>query len=325
MLLRQENACDHDVDRQLACILAAIAGALNTAAFHAVGFFSANMTGNVSSLSDHAALGQWWVSTFYLAIVVMFVFGGTTSTLLINAGRRRTIRSIYAITILTEATLITVLGLAEWSIPSIERGPVLRSRFCCSSGSFSAITSPPNDNHFEKPLYDPILFVFAVTSCRSSRLPIHSSRNTVRTTLPSSRAAKYSRFLRLSEPSRRSSSGDEMAGRLGRAEIAAHRENGQQVALGGLANLRIASGQRPEVPREMGPVFDVTGDVQRPAPPSTAQMIASGASSWTRCPAPGTLISMPCAIRSASACPCSSGIQASLSPQTIRTGKSGGA
>jgi len=34
--------------------------------------------------------------------------------------------------------------------------------------------------------------------------------------------------------------GVEMAGRLGRAEIAAHRENGQQVALGGLANLRIA-------------------------------------------------------------------------------------
>ncbi|MGY6258072.1 YoaK family protein [Paraburkholderia caledonica] len=125
MLLREGEARNHDVDRQLACILAAIAGALNTAAFHAVGFFSANMTGNVSSLSDYAALGQWWVSTFYLAIVVIFVFGGTTSTLLINAGRRRTIRSIYAITILAEAILMTVLGLAEWSIPSIDRGPVL--------------------------------------------------------------------------------------------------------------------------------------------------------------------------------------------------------
>ncbi|GLU31259.1 YoaK family protein [Trinickia caryophylli] len=125
MLLRQGEARNHDIDRQLACILAAIAGALNTAAFHAVGYFSANMTGNVSSLSDKAALGQWWGSTFYLTIVVMFVLGGTTSTLLINAGRRRTIRSIYAIAILAEAILMTVLGLAEWSIPSIERGPVL--------------------------------------------------------------------------------------------------------------------------------------------------------------------------------------------------------
>lgn len=125
MLLRQGEARNHDIDRQLACILAGIAGALNTAAFHAVGFFSANMTGNVSSLSDHAALGQWWVSIFYLAIVVIFVLGATTSTLLINAGHRRTIRSIYAITILAEAVLMAMLGLAEWSIPSFERGPVL--------------------------------------------------------------------------------------------------------------------------------------------------------------------------------------------------------
>ncbi|RDU96156.1 YoaK family protein [Trinickia dinghuensis] len=125
MLLRQGHARSHDIDRQLACILAAIAGALNTAAFHAVGFFSANMTGNVSSLSDHAALGQWWVSLFYLAIVAVFILGGTASTLLINAGRRRTIRSIYAIGILAEAILMTALGVALWLIPSIERGPVL--------------------------------------------------------------------------------------------------------------------------------------------------------------------------------------------------------
>ncbi|MFC5431679.1 YoaK family protein [Paraburkholderia denitrificans] len=125
MLLRQGEARDHEIDRQLACILAGIAGALNTAAFHAAGFFSANMTGNVSSLSDHAALGQWWVSAFYFAIIVVFVFGSTTSTLLINAGCRRTIRSIYAITILAEAVLMVVLGLAEWSIPSMDRGPVL--------------------------------------------------------------------------------------------------------------------------------------------------------------------------------------------------------
>ncbi|MFC0085322.1 YoaK family protein [Dyella flava] len=113
------------MDRRLACILAAIAGALNTAAFHAVGFFSANMTGNVSSLSDHAALGDWWVSLFYLSIVLAFVLGASVSTLLINAGRRRNIRSIYAISILAEATLMVLLGGAELLIPSMARGPVL--------------------------------------------------------------------------------------------------------------------------------------------------------------------------------------------------------
>ncbi len=56
----------------------------------------------------------------------------------------------------------------------------------------------------------------------------------------------------------------EMAGRLGRVEIAAHRENRQQVTLGGIANLRIAPGQRPEVPREMGPVLAVTSPATKP-------------------------------------------------------------
>jgi len=125
MLLRQGEDRSHDVDRRLACILAAIAGALNTTAFHAVGFFSANMTGNVSALSDHAASGDWWISAFYLSIVLAFVFGASVSTLLINAGRRRNIRSIYAISILAEATLMVLLGGAELMIPSIERGPVL--------------------------------------------------------------------------------------------------------------------------------------------------------------------------------------------------------
>jgi uncharacterized membrane protein YoaK (UPF0700 family) len=125
MLLRQGTARSDDVDRRLACILAAIAGALNTAAFHAVGFFSANMTGNVSSLSDHAAAGEWWLSAFYLFIVVAFVFGASVSTLLINAGRRRNIRSIYAIGILAEAILMVLLGATDLIVPAIARGPVL--------------------------------------------------------------------------------------------------------------------------------------------------------------------------------------------------------
>lgn len=125
MLLRQGEARNHAVDRLLACILAAIAGALNTAAFHAVGFFSANMTGNVSSLSDHAASGEWWLSAFYLFIVLAFVFGAGVSALLINAGRRRNIRSIYAIGILAEAILMVVLGVLELLMPTVERGSIL--------------------------------------------------------------------------------------------------------------------------------------------------------------------------------------------------------
>src|ERR1700692_3568311 len=125
MLIRQGNSRNNDIDRRLACTLAAIAGALNTAAFHAVGFLSANMTGNVSALSDHAGLGEWLVGTFYLLIVLTFIIGAAVSTLLINAGRRRRIHSIYAVNILVEAVLMTLLGCAELRLPPAHRGPVL--------------------------------------------------------------------------------------------------------------------------------------------------------------------------------------------------------
>jgi uncharacterized membrane protein YoaK (UPF0700 family) len=125
MLIRQGNARSVAVDRRLACTLAAIAGALNTAAFHAVGFFSANMTGNVSALSDHIARGEWWTGAFYLLIVLTFIVGAAVSTLLINAGRRRQVHAIYAISILAEAALMALLGGAELWLPITPRGPVL--------------------------------------------------------------------------------------------------------------------------------------------------------------------------------------------------------
>lgn len=125
MLIQQGEARTVDIDRRLACSLAAIAGALNTAAFQAVGFFAANMTGNVSTLSDHMGLGQWLIGAFYLLIVLTFIGGAAVSTQLINAGRRRGIRGIYAFSILSEAVLMALLGGLEFALPSDHRGATL--------------------------------------------------------------------------------------------------------------------------------------------------------------------------------------------------------
>ncbi|MHB1303800.1 MAG: YoaK family protein [Acidiphilium sp.] len=125
MLIRQGEQRDIRTDRRLACTLAAIAGALNTAAFHAVGFFSANMTGNVSSLSNHIALGNVLTGAFFLSIVATFIAGSTVSTLLINAGRRRQIHGIYAFSILSEAILLALLGCLDHWLPAADRGAVL--------------------------------------------------------------------------------------------------------------------------------------------------------------------------------------------------------
>jgi uncharacterized membrane protein YoaK (UPF0700 family) len=125
MLIRQGLARTVDTDRRLACTLAAIAGALNTAAFREVGFFAANMTGNVSTVSDHIGLGQWLLSLFYLLIVFTFVAGAAVSTQLISGGRRRGMPGIYAFSILAEAILMALLGCVELALPHRTEGPVL--------------------------------------------------------------------------------------------------------------------------------------------------------------------------------------------------------
>jgi uncharacterized membrane protein YoaK (UPF0700 family) len=125
MLVQQGTARNDRTDLKLACALAGIAGSLNASAFYSVGFFAANMTGNVSVLSDHIAIAQWPSALFYLTIVITFILGAGASTLMINGGRRRNIHGIYAYSILTEAILLTVLGFADLWLLGTWRVPVL--------------------------------------------------------------------------------------------------------------------------------------------------------------------------------------------------------
>ncbi|QDG94686.1 DUF1275 domain-containing protein (plasmid) [Rhizobium sp. NIBRBAC000502774] len=126
MLISQGGARSERINLNLACTLAAIAGALNAAAFYAVGFFSANMTGNVSVLSDDIATSQWLPALFYMAIVVIFILGAALSSIMINAGRRRGIQGIYAYSVLAEALLLLPLGAADlWMQETVWRVPIL--------------------------------------------------------------------------------------------------------------------------------------------------------------------------------------------------------
>lgn len=128
MLVREGDERTDTIDLWLACCLAGIAGALNAAAFYAVGFFSANMTGNISILSDHLALSQWATALFYATIFLMFITGALCAGLMINEGRRRRMRRIYAFGILAEAVLLAALGGADlwltdhWRVPGVVLG-----------------------------------------------------------------------------------------------------------------------------------------------------------------------------------------------------------
>lgn len=125
MLITEGAARSLAVDRRLACLMALVAGGLNSAGFYAVGFFSANMTGNVSTLADHVALGDLLAGAFSLAIVASFVLGAALSAFVTSTGKRRGVVRIYALAILAEAGLLALLGWADLRLQAPVRSPVL--------------------------------------------------------------------------------------------------------------------------------------------------------------------------------------------------------
>ena len=125
MLVQAGETRDGGADRRLAWSLAGIAGALNAAGFYAVGVFSSNMTGNVSSLADHLALANLAAAVPYLGLVATFVSGAAVSAVLINAGRRRRMARIYALSIIAEAVLLTGLASADLWLAGAGRAALL--------------------------------------------------------------------------------------------------------------------------------------------------------------------------------------------------------
>ena len=145
MLLKQGDARDEIVDRRLAATLAGVAGALNAAAFYAVGFFSANMTGNVSLLSDFLALRSMGKAAFYLSIVLIFIGGSMASTLVINAGRRRAFAGVYALNILIEAGLLMIIGCADIWLPQPQQLQVVVLGLAFCMGLQNAVVTRISD------------------------------------------------------------------------------------------------------------------------------------------------------------------------------------
>lgn len=91
--------------------LAFVAGAINAGGFLAVGQYTSHMTGVVSGMADHLALGQLDLVIAGLEALVAFLLGAATSAILINWSRRRGSRSEYALPLMIEAGLLLVFGL----------------------------------------------------------------------------------------------------------------------------------------------------------------------------------------------------------------------
>ncbi|MGH1572599.1 YoaK family protein [Methylobacterium sp. P31] len=111
MLVHEGEARTPEADRKLALLLAAVAGALNTAGFYAVGLYASNMTGNVSAISDRAGTGSFALAGQALLLILLFVLGSATSTLLIRRRLRHALPGAYAYSVCAEAVLLVAIGL----------------------------------------------------------------------------------------------------------------------------------------------------------------------------------------------------------------------
>lgn len=107
-------------NRQLGFALAFVAGAINAGGFLAVQQYTSHMTGIVSAMADHIALGAYGLVWSGLGGVLSFLLGAIASTLLIRYARRRRLHSEYALPLLFEAFLLLCFGFLGASLAGIE-------------------------------------------------------------------------------------------------------------------------------------------------------------------------------------------------------------
>ncbi|HEX5737984.1 MAG TPA: YoaK family protein [Hydrogenophaga sp.] len=98
-------------DLKLGTVLAFVAGAANAGGFLAVGQYTSHMTGILSSVADHAVLGQFALALGGLGALLAFLLGAMTTAWMVNWGLRRQLRSAYGLPLLLEAALLLVFGL----------------------------------------------------------------------------------------------------------------------------------------------------------------------------------------------------------------------
>ena len=108
---RSQKANSH-----LAGFLAFAAGAINAGGFLAVAQYTSHMSGIVSSMADHIAVGEWTLLLAGLAALSSFIGGAATSAVLINWARHRALRSEYALPLVLEAILLICFGVLGGSL-----------------------------------------------------------------------------------------------------------------------------------------------------------------------------------------------------------------
>lgn len=118
MLVHEGASRNIGTDLRLGCTLAAAAGGVNVAGFLALGYYTANMTGNLSALAVGVGDGGMVSVLSCIGLVGAFVMGGCVATLLVGAGRRLGMRAVHAASIALEGALLAALGMLSILLPA---------------------------------------------------------------------------------------------------------------------------------------------------------------------------------------------------------------
>jgi uncharacterized membrane protein YoaK (UPF0700 family) len=96
---------------QLGALLSFVAGAINAGGYLAVDQYTSHMSGIISAIGDDLALGNIMPVIVGAVLLCSFIGGAATTALLVNWGKRRQIRSQYALPLLLEAFVLLLFGL----------------------------------------------------------------------------------------------------------------------------------------------------------------------------------------------------------------------
>jgi uncharacterized membrane protein YoaK (UPF0700 family) len=100
-----------DGNRHLGFVLAFVAGATNAGGFLAVQQYTSHMTGIVSAMADHVALGAYDLLLAGAGALLSFLAGAACCAVMVNYARRRKMHAEYALPLLLEAALLLLFGL----------------------------------------------------------------------------------------------------------------------------------------------------------------------------------------------------------------------
>ena len=96
---------------QLGAYLAFVAGAINAGGFLAISRYTSHMRGIISAIGDDLALSDFISVLGGLSLLLSFLFGATSTAIIVHWARRQKIHSEFALPLLIEAILLLIFGL----------------------------------------------------------------------------------------------------------------------------------------------------------------------------------------------------------------------